>query len=190
MRSDRPHIPSAFCAARKKLLPVTPGVPIGDSTFAKQRCESLRPRGRWRAQCLHGSRMGAFALYSAPCVLSHGSLRDHAAARSRKFCGAQNSWGISSAGRATGLQPVGQRFDPAILHQSSFLIGDQEAAEGSAWCAGCATACLRSKRAKACTVVARAFAPFASQKELSQYTSAPELTWSAFWTKSKKLWGR
>ena len=24
--------------------------------------------------------------------------------------------GISSAGRATGLQPVGQRFDPAILH--------------------------------------------------------------------------
>ena len=32
-------------------------------------------------------------------------------------------WGISSAGRATGLQPVGQRFDPAILHQSFFAGG-------------------------------------------------------------------
>ena len=26
-------------------------------------------------------------------------------------------WGISSVGRATGLQPVGRRFEPVILHQ-------------------------------------------------------------------------
>ena len=31
-------------------------------------------------------------------------------------------WGISSAGRATGLQPVGQRFDPAILHQFRSVV--------------------------------------------------------------------
>jgi len=32
--------------------------------------------------------------------------------------GTKNQRGYSSAGRATGLQPVGRRFDPVYLHQS------------------------------------------------------------------------
>ena len=31
-------------------------------------------------------------------------------------------WGISSVGRATGWQPVGQRFEPAILHPKDVII--------------------------------------------------------------------
>jgi hypothetical protein len=31
-----------------------------------------------------------------------------------------NSWGISSAGRAPALQAGGRRFDPVILHQTTF----------------------------------------------------------------------
>jgi hypothetical protein len=30
-------------------------------------------------------------------------------------------WGISSAGRAPGLQPGGHRFEPGILHQPSLI---------------------------------------------------------------------
>jgi DNA-binding transcriptional LysR family regulator len=39
-------------------------------------------------------------------------------------------WGISSAGRAPGLQPGGHRFEPGILHQPSLIA---RCARSSGW---------------------------------------------------------
>lgn len=41
-------------------------------------------------------------------------------------------WGISSAGRAIGLQPIGRRFDPDILHQVYGSMIGRESTDGEA----------------------------------------------------------
>src|SRR6188508_1794148 len=49
---------------------------------------------------------------------------------SPKGAAVERLWGISSAGRAPGLQPGGHRFEPGILHQPSLTLANERVSFG------------------------------------------------------------